>query len=69
MRAILHVALTCLTFLIVSGEASSQNTGYRELHSDWTVSKYFVLRMAGREESKGGGCYDDTVSGSHETVR
>lgn len=53
----------------ISGEASSQDTGYRELHVDGPLSEHPVLRLAGRPESTGRRSYDDTVSGSHEAVR
>lgn len=58
-----------LAFLFESGKASPQDTGHRELHFDRPISEHLVLRMASREESEGRGCHDDTVSGSHQTVR
>lgn len=61
--------LTPSAFLLESGEAPSQDTGHRELHIERPVSEHPVLRVAGREESEGRGCHDDTVSGSHQTVR
>lgn len=53
----------------ISGEASPQDTGYRELHVDGPLPEHPVLRLAGRPESTGRRSYDDTVSGSHEAVR
>lgn len=71
LRAIVKaiINLTHPVFLLELGKASSQDTSHRELHFDRPVSEHSILRVASREKSKGRRCYDDTVSGSHQTVR
>lgn len=54
---------------LLSGEASSEDSRDEKLHADGSLSEHAVLRLAGCEESEGRRSNDDSIPGSHETVR